>query len=134
MLTSTPTSSRSTPGGGGTVIPNIPFNGYAVEVSVPNSGTAWTNAGGAGGSIDISLVRSVDGGTVCDEQNITAPFQRFPARRLRNEAGGTTAYALGVGPVVTAGVPLDDVLKLVVGGAKENVSGTLYVGIEGNAR
>src|SRR3990167_418385 len=120
--------------GGGTVTPNIPFNGYLVEVFVPNAGTAWTNAGGAGGSVDISLVRKVDGGTVYDAANITAPMQHFPARRLRNEAGGTTAYALGIGPVVQGGVPVDDVVQLIVAGAKEDVSGTLYVNVDGNAR
>jgi hypothetical protein len=120
--------------GGGTVTPNFPFNGYLVEVSVSNSGTAWTNAGGAGGSVDISFVRKTDGGTVYLESNVTAPFQRFPARRVVNDAGGTTAYALGIGPVLAPGVPVDDVVSLVVSGAKESVSGTLYVGIDGNAR
>lgn len=120
--------------GGGTVQPNFPFNGYLVEVAVPNAGTAWTNAGGAGGSVDISLVRKLDGGTVYDASNITAPMQHFPARRLRNEAGGTTAYALGIGPVVAAGVPVDDVVNLVIAGGSASVSGTLYVNVDGNAR
>ena len=116
-------------GGAGTVTSGVPFNGYIVEVRMPNAGTAIT----VGGTTDFTFSRQRDGGTILALSNTDAPFQVFPARRLTNEAGGTTAYALGIGPVVQAGVPIDDYLVLTVAQADVSQSGTVYVSVEGRA-
>jgi hypothetical protein len=57
----------------------------------------------------------------------------FPARRLTTEAGGTTAYAVGVGPVVQAGIPVDDYVVLTVAQADVSQSGTVFVAVEGRS-
>ena len=115
--------------GAGTVTSTTPWSGYVVEVRMNNAGTALSS-----GTADWTLTRVRDGGTILALANTAAPFQVFPARRLTNEAGGTTAYNTGVGPVVQAGVPVDDYVQLVVAQAGTSKSGTVYVHVDGSAK
>ena len=115
--------------GAGTVTSTTPWSGYVVEVRMNNAGTALSS-----GTADWTLTRVRDGGTILALTNQAAPFQVFPARRLTNEAGGTTAYATGVGPVVQAGVPVDDYVQLTVAQATVSASGTVYVHVDGSAK
>ena len=116
--------------GAGTVTSGVPLNGYIVEVRMANAGTAIT----VGGTTDFVFSRQRDAGTILALSNTDAPFQVFPGRRLVNEAGGTTAYALGIGPVVQAGVPIDDYLVLTVSsGRVPGTTATVYVSVEGRA-
>lgn len=119
--------------GGATVNPIPPINGYLVSVRMPNGGTAITNGGGVGGSADFSIVRRLDAGTVFVGVNVTAPFELYPARSLTYSTGGTTAYALGIGPVAQAGVPVDDYISVVVSGAQSSQAGTMYLSFDGRA-
>ena len=114
--------------GAGTVTSGHLVNGYVVEVRLPNVGSQIGSS-----TADWTFTRQRDGGTVVAIVNTNAPFQVFPARRLINEAGGTTAYAVGSGPVVEAGVPIDDYLVLTVAQAAGTASGTLYVSVDGRA-
>jgi hypothetical protein len=114
--------------GAGTVTSSQILNGYVVEVRLPSVGAEMVSS-----TADWTFTRRLDGGTILALANTAAPFQVFPARRLTNEAGGTTAYALGIGPVVQAGVPIDDYLVLTVAQATASKSGTLYVSVDGRA-
>lgn len=114
--------------GAGTVVSGVPLCGYIVELRLPNVGSQLASS-----TADWTFTRQRDGGTILALANTDAPFQVFPARRLVNEAGGTTAYALGIGPVVQAGVPIDDYLVLAVAQADVSQSGTVYVSVEGRA-
>ena len=114
--------------GAGTVTSSQILNGYVVEDRLPNVGSQIGSS-----TADWTFTRQLDGGTIVAITNTDAPFQVFPARRLTNEGGGTTAYALGIGPVVQAGVPIDDYLVLTVAQAAGTASGTLYVSVDGRA-
>src|SRR3990167_3264046 len=114
--------------GAGTVTSSQILCGYVVEVRLPNVGSQLASS-----TADWTFTRQRDGGTILALSNQDAPFQVFPARRLTTEGGGTTAYALGIGPVVQAGVPIDDYLVLTVAQADVSQSGTVYVSVDGRA-
>ena len=114
--------------GAGTVTSGGPVCGYVVEVRLPNVGSQLASS-----TADWTFTRQLDGGTILALSNQDAPFQVFPARRLTNEGGGTTAYALGIGPVVQAGIPVDDYVVLTVAQADASQSGTLFLSVEGRA-
>ena len=67
------------------------------------------------GTTDLTITRVEDGGTVLAVSNVTPPFQYQPRRAVHSDTGGTTAYALGIGPVVDAGagIPIDGYLSVV---------------------
>lgn len=117
--------------GAGTVTSSTPLNGYIVEVRMTNGGTTVT----VGGTTDFTFTRS-DGGTVITLTNYQAPFRAYPAREVVSAAGGgTTAYALGIGPVVYAGVPITDYLTCTVSsGRVSGAAATVHVIVDGAAR
>ena len=119
--------------GAGTVTSARPIQGYIVEVNMPNGGTTIT----VGGTTDFTFTRggSGDSGTVFQLLNHQAPFRSYPSRELVNNTGGTTAYALGIGPVVAPGVPVAGYLTCTVSsGRVSGAAATINVVVDGAAR
>lgn len=108
---------------GGTATSATVVSGQVVSVRSPS--TAWT----AGGSADLTITRIEDGGTILAVTDIPAgDFQYQPRNVTHTITGGTTAYANGVGPVLSAtGVPVDGEFKVVVLQAAANTAGTVHV-------
>lgn len=103
-----------------------PVCGRVTEVRVGAGGASLS----AGGSADWTITRLADGGTVFAAANVAA-HQTFPiARGLVTTTAGTTAYSVGVGPVVVPGVPVDDHLVVTVAQAAPSASGTVYLTVE----
>lgn len=102
---------------------SIPSNGLIYEVRVPLAGTAML---GAGATATVALTRGFDGGTVASFSSCAANIQRAVGLGLYTNSGGTTAYALGIGPVVSPGVPFNGTVTCTVTGAQPSKSGTVY--------
>lgn len=113
--------------GAGTVSTSRPLREEVLSVRMPNAGTALTNGAGVGGSTDITITRAYDSGTVIALTNVTAPFQYQPREQVHTQTGGTTAYALGIGPVMNAGVPVWGTVTMTVASGAPSSSGTLYM-------
>jgi hypothetical protein len=120
--------------GGGTVISTWPITGTVLEVRMPLGGTALT---AAGGTADFTITRTGaggvggDGGTVLALTNVNAPWQYQPRNPLHSNAGGTTAYTLGTGPVYdTEGIPVDSYLTFVAAQCQPSVAGTVHVFVD----
>lgn len=110
--------------GAGTATTVEPLSGYVSEIRVPLAGTALT----AGGTADFTFTRGKDGGTVLAVSNQLAPWQFQPRPAAHTTSGGTTAYSLGVGPVLDSiGVPIDDYLTVTVAQAAVSQSGTIFI-------
>ena len=110
--------------GAGTAESNVPLWGHVEEVRC-NSGTAFMGTAGGGGT--VHLTRSVDGGTILSVAPGTAPWSYHPTTDADTNAGGTTAYTAGVGPVRGIGIPLDGYMTLTVEGGGSVASGTVHV-------
>ncbi len=113
--------------GAGTVLSSRPISGKIVEVRMDDAGTALT---GTGGTADFTLTRNRDGGTILSAANQSAPWQYQPRAAAHSTSAGTTAYALGVGPVYGDGIPCDDHIKLLVASGQPSASGTVFVHYE----
>lgn len=110
--------------GAGTALSVRPLAGEIVEIRLPLAGTALTT----GGSADFTFTRNRDGGTVLAVTDQVAPFQFQPRPAVHSVTGGTTAYAVGVGPVTSpAGVPINDHLKVVIAQGALSKAGTIFV-------
>lgn len=112
--------------GGGTTTWAYPVSGRVTQVRMANAGTTLTT----GGTADFVLSRVEDGGTILSLTNVIAPFEYNPAIPLHSNSGGTTAYALGVGPVYEDGYPVDGYLRLTVQQAVVSSAGTVYVYVD----
>lgn len=109
--------------GAGTALSIGVISGEVVEVRLPAAGAALTT----GGSADFTLTRLHDGGTILAVTNQSAPWQFNPRAAAHSNAGGTTAYGTGVGPVYDGGIPCDDHIRLVVAQGALSQAGTVYV-------
>lgn len=117
--------------GNGSVTSDRQLDGYIVEATAFNGGTTIT----VGGTTDFTFTRASDGGTLFQLLNHQAPFCSYPARNLVNVTGGTTAYALGIGPVVEAGVPVSGYVTMSVSSGRVNgAAATIVLGVVGAAR
>src|SRR3990167_9241158 len=98
-------------GGVGSVTTTFPIVGEIIEV---RSDVGGTTVFASAGTTDLTITRVADGGTVLSASNVTPPFQYQPRRAVHSDTAGTTAYALGIGPVVDAGggIPIDGDLKV----------------------
>ena len=119
----------TTDSAGGFTGTTIPFPSSRVQsIRVNNAGSTLT----AGGTGDFTFTRTADGGTVLAVSNQAAPWQFQPREALHSTSGGTTAYALGIGPVVdTLGVPVDGSITVDIAQAAVSASGTIFFYLEG---
>lgn len=108
--------------GAGTVVSKWPLSGEILSIRM--SGTALN---GLGSTADFTFTRQNDGGTVLAVSNVDAPWQYQPREASHTVTGGTTGYSLGVGPVLTHGVPIDDYLVCVVAQGGSAASAAAYV-------
>lgn len=113
--------------GAGSAISPAPISGYLIEMFTTVAGTALVTVGG---TTDFIVTSNTRGGTLIDYANVASPFKAYPSRRLISDAGGTTAYALGIGPVVQAGIPVDDYVKVAVSSAVPAGRGTVFLSFE----
>lgn len=118
----------ATDAAGGAVATTVPLRGHLRQVRVPNAGTAWM---GTGSTADVTLTRLVDGGTLLAVANGSAPWEYNPRLPAHTVAGGTTAYAVGVGPVVAGGPPVDGPIVVTVAQAQPSRAGTVYLWLDG---
>jgi len=116
--------------GAGTVDSTAPVCGEIVSVRVPNAGTTIM---GGGGTADFTITRLRDGGTILAAANQTAPWELNPRLPAHTTSAGTTAYAVGVGPVTTGGPPVDGYIRVVMSGGTPSAgkSGTVYLYVKG---
>ena len=112
--------------GAGTFTMGVPLTGQVVEFRMDNSGTAFAPSGG---TTNFTFTRVVDGGTILKLTNAKAPFDYYPTPALNSVTGGTTAYATGIGPVVSfGGVPIvASDIQCVVSSAGTAAVGTVFV-------
>lgn len=105
----------------------LPLRGELCQVRVPNAGTAWM---GTGATADITITRLVDGGTLLALTNGSAPWEYNPRTPAHSLTAGTTAYAVGVGPVLTDAPPLHGPVVVTVAQAQFSKAGTVYLWID----
>lgn len=109
--------------GNGTVTARA-VRGDIVKIRMGHAGTAVT---ALGGTTDFKFVDSYDGGTVFTASNQSAPWEYFPAVNLSGTQAGTTAYSLGVGPVVGQGIPVGGSVTMTVSQGQPSASGTVFM-------
>src|SRR3990167_4722258 len=111
--------------GGGTATSVYPLHGEILELRVPNSGTTLTG----GGTAEITLTRSVDGGTILALTDVGAPLTYYPRGAVHTTGGGTTAYSVGGQSVYDTGggIPVDGYVQAVVAQGSASSSGILYL-------
>ena len=114
--------------GAGTATTPYPLSGLITEIRMPLAGTAITLQGG---TTDFTFTRAVDGGTILNYANQSAPWVAWPSRSLSTTAGGTTSYATGIGPVVQGGVPIDGYLTCTIAQGQFSAAGTVYIYVDG---
>ena len=98
--------------GAGTVTSRQPLRGEVLEVRHEGAHPG-TLSGTATYTITRSSPDALNGGTVLAYTATANPWSISPRQAVHSVTGGTTAYALGIGPV-TDRIPVDDYLKLVV--------------------
>lgn len=105
----------------------LPVRGELAQVRVPNAGTAWM---GTGSTADITITRLVDGGTLLALTNGQAPWEYNPRTAAHSLTAGTSAYAVGVGPVLTDPPPVYGPVVVTVAQAQFSKAGTVYLWID----
>lgn len=109
-ISAVPVTLTQTSAGAGTVTSVSPWSGEIVEIRMDTAGTII-----ASGTADFTITRSYDGGTILSAANQTAPWQYNPRLAVHSDTAGTTAYALGAGPIFDAGggIPVDGYVQVV---------------------
>lgn len=110
--------------GGGTANSPNSINGEVLSVRLPAAAVALT---GAGGTCHLTLRRAYDGGTIFAGTIGAAPVQYQPRLPVHDQAGGTTAYAVGVGPVATETIPVLGTITAVIASGAPSAAGTVEI-------
>lgn len=103
------------------------LRGIEGEVLTISMGSGGTILCGTGGTTDFTITRTLDGGTIASLSNVAPPFRYQTHEPVHSLTGGTTAYTLGTGPVLTDAIPVWGSVTVAAAQCQPLQLGTVYL-------